>query len=377
MSKIKPGKAILMGLLLLVLVVGGFAARPQKASQTFIVCLEGPPLCQFRSIQNAIDFSPDGATIIVSPGTYKENLLIEKSLTIIGAGPEVTRIEGWYDDLPVIRILGDEQEFQRLAYGEEEGWAHFPTVNLHNLEVVFMTEPEPAPQCLSLAGSVGDHNGEGCSAEVFVRGPVRLILGGSRLLSGTTPPKMPPFGLWAVLAEVTMHSTYVRGNLVNLVFGASRVTLLNNLIEESFAPDPYQSDSIGIALSNTNALLYRNRVIGNLNGIGIGAENGAESILAENEVRDNPGGGIVVGGDRVRVQLLRNVVMGNKAGLGVMPESLPGVVVCEGNRIEGNESCDLWSGWDNEGLAELARRCGVEWNEDLAERARRCRPLHE
>ena len=124
-----------------------------------------------------------------------------------------------------------------------------------------------------------------------------------------------------------------------------------------------QDESVGIGLFNTDALLYRNRVIGNLNGIGIWAEDGAESILIANEVRDNHGSGIAVQGDWVNVQLLHNVVIGNKVGLEVMPESVTGVVICQENRIAGNELFDLWSGWNNEGLAELARRCSVELEE--------------
>ncbi|MGQ9477156.1 MAG: hypothetical protein ACUVRH_01470, partial [Candidatus Bipolaricaulia bacterium] len=303
-------------------------------------------------------------TIIVGPGTYRENLLIEKNLTIIGAGPEVTRIEGWYDDLPVIRILGPEEEFNRLdpyRKGKEERWTHFLTVNLHGLEVVFTVKPEFPPDCYSLVAPVGELDGEDCTAEVFVRGPARLILGGSRLLSGTVPPEEPPLGgLWAVLAEVTAYSTHIRGNWINLVFEESRVTLLNSLIEESFAPDPYQDESVGIALIDTYALLYRNRIVSNLHGIGIiPIESETEAILIENEIHNNHGAGICIGdGGKIRVQLLRNVISGSQAGLAVEADAVAGIIVCEGNKFEDNEQ-DLWSN-DPKALAELAHRCGVE-----------------
>lgn len=355
---------IRLGLLtLLVVTTGAVSAGPQVSA--LLVCPQG---CPFTSIQWAIDSAPEGATIIVGPGTYKENLLIEKSITIIGSGPEVTRIEGWQDDLPAIRILGDREGFSRLAYGEEEEWASFLTVNLYGLEVVFMVEPKPALQCLSLIGRVGELDGEDCSAEVFIRGPVRFVLGESRLVSGTTPPERPPLGgVWAVLADVTVYSTHVRGNWVNLVFERSRVTLLNNLIEESFAPDPYESESVGIALFDSHALLYRNRVVNNLNGIGTYAEIDAVVTLIENEVHANHGAGISIQGSGVKVQLLRNVVTGSQGGLVVEAESVAGIVVCEGNRFEGNEH-DIFvtnprGYYDPEASEELARRCEVELGE--------------
>jgi nitrous oxidase accessory protein NosD len=93
MSGIKPGKVVLMSLLLLV-VTAGFAARPQEASQTLTVCPEGPPACQFSKIQEAINAAVEGATILVKSGTYSEHLIISKSLRLVGAGAERTILQG-------------------------------------------------------------------------------------------------------------------------------------------------------------------------------------------------------------------------------------------------------------------------------------------
>ncbi|MEM9291659.1 MAG: choice-of-anchor Q domain-containing protein [Acidobacteriota bacterium] len=57
------------------------------------VCSSG---CQFNTIQAAVDAAPAGSQIVIEPGTYVENVTIDKSLTLIGNGmdPEATVVDG-------------------------------------------------------------------------------------------------------------------------------------------------------------------------------------------------------------------------------------------------------------------------------------------
>jgi len=48
----------------------------------------------YSQIQVAIDMAPEGSTILIGPGQYRENLTITKSLTIVGSGPDETVIQG-------------------------------------------------------------------------------------------------------------------------------------------------------------------------------------------------------------------------------------------------------------------------------------------
>jgi nitrous oxidase accessory protein NosD len=66
----------------------GLAASEADAA-TLTVCGSG---CTSPTIQGAIDVAVDGDTISISAGTYLENLVVNKSLSLVGAGAATTTI---------------------------------------------------------------------------------------------------------------------------------------------------------------------------------------------------------------------------------------------------------------------------------------------
>lgn len=64
------------------------AVEFSQVQERWTVCPEGPPQCPFTRIQEAIDAAPDGGVIRIGPGSYHENLQIEKTVSLIGAGPD-------------------------------------------------------------------------------------------------------------------------------------------------------------------------------------------------------------------------------------------------------------------------------------------------
>ena len=71
----------------------------------------------FDSIQDAVDEAPDGSTIRIAPGHYVETVLIEKPLTLIGAGWRETSLAppgGDRGDVEsMVRKINHEFEFAK------------------------------------------------------------------------------------------------------------------------------------------------------------------------------------------------------------------------------------------------------------------------
>jgi len=102
----------------------GNISRSFKASINFIPTIRVPE--DFRSIQGAIDAARDDYVILVSSGTYKENLRITKDITLKGESPDRVTIHGVADQEPVIYIMDAEVKIENLTItggkGYEDPW---------------------------------------------------------------------------------------------------------------------------------------------------------------------------------------------------------------------------------------------------------------
>ncbi|MDY6835752.1 MAG: right-handed parallel beta-helix repeat-containing protein [Chloroflexota bacterium] len=66
------------------------------------------PEADFSTIQDAVNSASDGDTIVIYPGSYVENMAVDKDLTIrADVGPEVTVIEPSDPDVPVFNVEAD------------------------------------------------------------------------------------------------------------------------------------------------------------------------------------------------------------------------------------------------------------------------------
>lgn len=86
----KRGTGRWLGLVLLLLLGGGVLAA--QAGELLTVCPEGPPLCGFDSIQEAVAAASPGSTIFIQAGEYVGPVILSNSLTLIGSGPHQVRV---------------------------------------------------------------------------------------------------------------------------------------------------------------------------------------------------------------------------------------------------------------------------------------------
>lgn len=91
----------LLGLLLIS--VGGEEKMSQeKAGGVFTICPQGPPTCDFSKISEAIQAAESNYSLRIGPGTYQENLLIDKNLQIAATEAGKVRIQGVRPGWPTI-----------------------------------------------------------------------------------------------------------------------------------------------------------------------------------------------------------------------------------------------------------------------------------
>lgn len=97
--KITFGFFFLLGLVSLLVIVCG-----ESGGETIIVSQDGSS--DHENIQDAIDNATEGDTIRVWEGTYEENVVVNKTVSLVGNGSETTTIDGGGEG-DVVRIEAD------------------------------------------------------------------------------------------------------------------------------------------------------------------------------------------------------------------------------------------------------------------------------
>ncbi len=290
--------------------------------ETLVVCPQGTPSCRFSQIQDAIDAAPEGTTIVIKSGTYEENVIVRKSLTLRAAEgehvivksatarfPTLLLVSGWY---PIhveiggialqparphqgngIEIMGtvaarlerntfDDYEFAILVVGKE-------------------AERGPSKLPLVITGNT-IHGGI-----VMIRNSASVEISKNSIKPKVDPETTVSYG--GAIAIETSGGVTVSENLIEwgevMISQSSIITMERNIIRKGF----------GIYIEKISRFV----------------------TLSDNQIEQNGWGVAVTRGSSV--QLTGNRITQQEL-YGLVVESPEDIVLCEKNHIRDNQQGD-------------------------------------
>jgi len=219
------------------------------------VCSDG---CEFTRIQAAVDAAAPGDAINIEPGTYRENVIIDQSLRLLGDRdqPGGVRLIASNEDSPTLLVESTEA-VHLSGLTVEAGTADGTAVTVTDAEV-------------TLANNI-------------ISGTFRAISFTKTIYVTNTRISSPRAGIIVLgRGRVEITGSHVEDAGTGIVIGGQvEVYLSENLITENF-------DGI-IASGNATVGLRENRIKGNY-GTGIWLANQAKLNLIANRILDNEWG---------------------------------------------------------------------------------------
>lgn len=293
--------------------------------ETLVVCPQGAPSCHFSQIQEAIDAAPEGTTIVIKSGTYEENVIVRKSLTLRAAEgehvivksatvrfPTLLLVSGWY---PIhVEISGIALQPARPHQGngiEILGMvaARLERNTLDDYEFAILVVGKEAERGLSKLPLVITGNTIHSSV-IMIRSSASV-----EISKNSIRPKVDP--------ETTVSKPY--GGAI-AIEASGDVTVSENLIEWGW----------GVMISHSFITTMERNII--RKGFGIYIEKISRFVtLSENQIEQNAWGVAVTRGSSV--ELTSNRITQQEL-YGLVVESPEDIVLCEKNHIRDNKGGD-------------------------------------
>lgn len=363
-----------------------FAALPagEVKAETITVCAEG---CSFTSIQAAINAANPGDTINVAAGTYTEQLLIQKDLTLVGAGIDQTIVkaptsgrgtapgytsqvwtaDNWNTDYllaayPTDLVSGTSISVKVSGFTfDANGQAHTSGSDRFTgvyFRKVFNSNIEEA--------GLFDSEIKGFSASDASVTGIRVLESSKLTLSGNLVKDYTILGIVVYgtdnLVDPIVHTI---GNTLTPYGGAQGIQYryINRVGSEGFAGiiagNTINGGSLPIAPAYSDNILVEDNVINNSADAGILLEASSSCTVKENVITNFVYNGIQVAGSNHVIQ--GNIISDNTGyasnGIAVLSHLFP--AGSSGNQIIGNTISGIHSG-DTSSLGNCGWGIGVE-----------------
>ena len=302
---------------------------------------------QYATIQEAIDAASPGDTVYIGPGTYNENLSIDKSITLIGAGSATTIIDGGGTD-DVVLVTADNVTIKGFtvqnSIGDGSG-IHLRATGASVSENI-ITQCYYGIFCDYSSGSYIAHNtvtanSYGIYCEYASGDAIRYNTITNNTLYGAKSYN-------STLANCFNYN-YFSGNPVGysydpeepvgpLLFG-DNVLQDNEIgieVKETSASDLEFSDNtivgsdIGISCENANPLIRDNALSSNTTAIYL--VNSSSPTIEENTISENNTG--IVHDESSEPILIDNTMTGNVENVNIIPAA-----ICQDVTVAADDNC--------------------------------------
>jgi parallel beta-helix repeat protein len=293
-----------------------------QAGKTITVCASG---CDFTRIQAAIDAAPNGGTIQVQAGTYKENLTItgKQGLTLQGAGMNAVTLDGSAGvavQSPAISIQHSQNvTIQGLKIiNSRRGLHAIGTAGLvvtnnsfqNNLRQAVLLEQQTEIQMTNnlFQNTHSDKDGK--------QGDGVYMLDTKAVLKGNTISGNANYGVVAAGASaqsgstVTIEQNTISGNsyLGIGLYGTSTATIDGNTIAGNVEEGIYLGNTAHAQIANNQ--ITSNKATADCCGFGINLAQNAQATIQGNTISQNQTRGIAVQ-DNAQATFQMNTITGN------------------------------------------------------------------
>jgi parallel beta-helix repeat protein len=255
----------------------------------------------YTSIQEAINAAVPGDTIHVNNGVYHENIIINKTLTLVGEDPETTVIEGSSANLSTVYVYGTNVNDIILRNftirGSPSYWGVYllgsPNCTIEN-NVISNNH----------GGIIADSSDNGTFTNNTITGNMYEGLfffqsSGHTMRNNTISGNLYNFGI----EESTFDDDIDKSNLVN----GKHIYFLRNETGATIDPNTYPdigylalincsdltiqdlnftNNVIGITLEQTNNTILRNNTYAN-NAVGAAVQDSTNNTLSDNNITNN------------------------------------------------------------------------------------------
>ena len=335
------GSILLAFTIILIWFLFGPTILTRAASYT--VCTTGPPMCNYNSVQSAVDKAGDGDVIKVAAGTYTginnkgghaQVVYIDKSVTIRGgytttnwtisdpaANPTTLDAQGGGRVLYITGNISPTIEGLRITGGDAT------VLGIDNVGGLLIDDSAATVINNIIISNIGTGVG--------------LFQGDNVSLKGNTISQNDGDGIYLNGDNVTVSGNTITHNSGDFAgglyvdFGSNNVKIVGNTVS--------YNDGQGISLDGDNVTVSGNTISHHSTdwsaGLRVGGNNAkivGNTIYSNNAI--HAGGGVELGGD---VEFIGNTVISNTAGVsggGLAIHDASGVQTITGNTFTSNSS---------------------------------------